>query len=359
MYAGFRENGRRGGRGPVVGAENVFPALDHLFARAGIVPVPKFLKESVTPVQAAVAMGAAKQYGLQYWTCLDLWFTEYPGHPPHDLTSALLFSYWTGADRAFVENFNYKNSLYAVTAEGVKLSPWGEAVCAFRKDYIPATPRTISMANFSPEIVIVRFPDSDWGQEPTGTWITGWLYGSPTLQRDAKTSYWLRIWNVVTHGELPPIALNYNNTRLPRPYRFLYPANNVAVYDHRASDPQLYSSARLVFLCGKMISPECMSMLRRLVRKKDLTVVTPTHLAPEDLVGKEDIGGVHVEGEGRWIVTDAVDAPEVVELLEPYLGLANELRYVFGRRQVVFRQMDGNAPITVDVSTQPARAIPQ
>lgn len=358
MYPGFRENGRGDGRGPVVGGENVFPILDHLFARAGIVPIPKYLKETVTPVQAAVAMGAAKQYGTQYWACLDLWFTEYPGHPPFELTSALHLAYWTGADRAYVENFHYQDSLYKETPEGIRLTQWGEAVRAFRREYLPAHRRTISMRDFAPEIVIVRFPDSDWGQEPTGTWITGWLYGSPTLHRDEQTSDWIRIWNVLTHGKLVPIALNYNNTRLPRPYRFFYPANNVAVYDHLAADPKLFSRARLVLLSGKRISLECMGTLRRLVAEKGLTVVTPSHLAPGGLGRTGGIYAVHAEGSGRWIVTDAVDAPEVVKQLDPYLGKADELRYVFGETQVVFRQPAPDAPVTVEVSKLAASAVP-
>jgi len=45
----------------------------------------------------------------------------------------------------------------------------------------------------------------------------------------------------------------------------LFPANNVAVYDHTAADPRLYRGVRLVFLVGKRIEPACLATLRKLV----------------------------------------------------------------------------------------------
>ena len=354
MYPGFAAHGREGGHGPIIGGEYVFPVLNHLFARVGIVPIPKYLKESVTPVQAAVAMGAAKQYGLQYWACLDLWHHQYPGHSPDALYSSLLFAYWTGAHRAYVENLNYNDSLYRKTADGIVLSPWGEAVREFRREYLPNHPRAIAFKDFAPEIIIIRFPDSDWGQEKTGTWITGWLYGAPGLESDRETAYWIRIWHVLTHGVLPPIALNYNNQRLREPFRFFYPSNNVAVYDHRASDPALFTHARLVFVTGKRVEPECLAMLESLVRERGLTVVTPSHLASPGLPRPADAPyAEHADGAGQWIVTDEVDHPEVVDLLQPFLGEPDEMRYVFGDMEVVFHVQGDAGRLAVRVRDVP------
>ena len=63
VYPGFAARGRRPGQTPIVGTESVLPDLQHLFARAGLVQMPKLLKETITPVTLAMAMGSAKQYG--------------------------------------------------------------------------------------------------------------------------------------------------------------------------------------------------------------------------------------------------------------------------------------------------------
>lgn len=62
VFPGFAERARLTGRTPVVGTENVFPVLQHLFARAGLVQMPKLLKETITPVTLAMAMGAALRH---------------------------------------------------------------------------------------------------------------------------------------------------------------------------------------------------------------------------------------------------------------------------------------------------------
>ena len=359
QYPGFAANARQPGKRPIVCGEYVFPVLNHLLARGGIVPAPKYLKESMTPVTAAVALGAAKQYGLPYWPCLDLWGSTYPGHSPQELWSSLLFSYWTGAERAYVENLGcdgtnvlYKGSLYVKAAKGVVLSPWGEVVKAFKRDYMPQHPRNVSSREFNPEIVIVRFEDSDWGQEKTGNWISGYLYGVPDLKPDPETRYWFKIWNVISHGTTPLGALNYNTLSLGQPYRFFFPANNVAVYDHLASDPDLYRTARLVFLSGKMVSPECMATLSRLVDQNGLTVVTPPRLAPADMQARAAAPCAVVEqGKGRWILTDDVTHENVVALLKPYLGRPDEMRFTFGTTDVVFTAPHPAEPIRVDVKT--------
>ncbi len=359
QYPGFAENARQKTKGPVISGEYVFPVLNHLLAEAGIVPAPKYLKESITPITAAAALGAAKQYNLPYWTCLDLWLSVYPGHTPQDLWSSLLFSYWTGAERAYIENIGcdgtdplYKGSLYVKAADGVELSPWGEVAKEFRRNYLPAQKRAFTSREFEPEIIIVHFEDSDWGQEKTSTYITGYLYGAPNLLPDPQTSYWFKIWHVITHGKTPLNAVNYNDMSIGEPFRFFFPANNVAIYDHLASDPELYRNVRLVFLTGKLISPECMAVLEQMVRDKGVTVVTTTPLAPESIRNAYAPPYTVVEsGKGRWIVTDDVMNEEVVSLLKPYLGKPDEMRYVFGNTEVIFTAPHPAEPIKVTTRT--------
>jgi hypothetical protein len=351
VFAGFAERAHQPGQTPIVGTENVFPDLQHLFARVGLVQMPKLLKETITPVTLATAMGAAKQYGVQHWTSVDLWgMPGYPGHSPEELRSALLISYWTGAERTYIENFAYRGSLYAEQNGQARLSAYGEVAREFIREYLPAHPRRVRFEDFAPEIIIVRFPDSDWGQENPGPWIRRNLYGASNLVPDDDTRYWLKVWHVVSHGAIPHTALNYN-TPLGIPYRVLFPANNVAVYDHTASDPGLYRTARLVFLVGKCIEPECLATLRRLA-EAGLTIVATRRLAPRELSQVDPEGyAVHPTGTGRWIVTDDVTLPAVRSLLEPYLGSADELRYVFGDTEVVFTTP--RDPAQVEVTVKP------
>ncbi len=349
VFPGFAERAHQPGRTPIVGTENVFPDLQHLFARAGLVQMPKLLKETVTPVTLAMAMGAARQYGVQHWTSVDLWgLPGYPGHSPEELRSALLISYWTGAERTYIENFSYRGSLYTAEDGRAKLSAHGQVAREFIREYLPAHPRRTRAEGFAPEVVIVRFPDSDWGQENPGPWIRRNLYGASNLVPDEDTRAWLRVWHVISHGTIPLRALNYN-TPLGIPYRVLFPANNVAVYDHTASDPELYRNARLVFLVGKRVEPECLATLRTLARG-GLTVVSTRRLAPAELssVGADGYA-VHPTGSGRWIVTDDVTLPAVRERLAPYLGRPDELRYVFGNTEVIFTAPSDPAQVQVAV----------
>ncbi|MBI2302998.1 MAG: hypothetical protein HYU66_29170, partial [Armatimonadetes bacterium] len=275
----------------------------------------------------------------------------YPGHPPEELRSALLLAYWTGSERTYIENFAYQGSLFSVQDGRVVLSPYGEVAREFIRDYLPQHPRTLRFEDFAPEVVLVRFDDSDWGQEHPGPWIRRNLYGASNLEPDADTRYWLKVWHVISHGTIPPVALNYN-TPLGIPYRVLFPANNVAVYDHLAADPRLYAAARLVFLVGKTVSPECLATLRRLA-EQGVTVVATRGLAPPELaeVGAEGYA-VHPVGAGRWIVTDDVTLPAVRELLRPYLGSPDELRYVFGDTEVVFTTPEDPTRVVVRVRTR-------
>lgn len=349
-YPGFAKRARLMAP-PVVSAEFVFPVMQHVFARAGIAITPKYLKETITPVHAAMCLGAARQYGVPYWACIDLWHSsKYPGHTPKDLDSALRFAYWTGAQYTYIENLAYNNSLYVETPDGVTLSMFGRAVKAFQEQYMPENPRTVRPQDFAPEIIIVRFPDTDWGQVNKPNWISGKLYGALNLNPDEQTKYWFNIWHVISHGTIPDRALNYNGPDLGIPFRFFFPANNVAVYDHLASDPSLYASAKLVFLTGKAIDPSTMALVMRLVRESGVTVVTPSHLSTVQC--QEKAGASFAEqamGDGRWIVCDDVTQEDAVELLKPYLGQPDEMRYVFGGTEVVFKEPEPGTALRVDV----------
>ncbi|MCC7146546.1 MAG: hypothetical protein IT443_08880 [Phycisphaeraceae bacterium] len=340
----------------VITTEHVFPTLYHLFARAGLTPTPKYMKETITPVAAAMTLGAVKQYGCPYWACLDLWGVSpnWPGHTPQELISAMLFAYWTGADHAYVENINFRDSLYRVQGDAIELSPWGQAAAWFAHEYLPAHPRPFCAADYQPHIAIVRFPDSDWGQVPRAGYITGSLYGASNLMPDEQTRAWIKIWHVLSHGQIPPAGLTWH-ADLQIPFRFFFPSNGVIVYDHLAADPDLFHSVKLVFLTGKFISQPCLATLERLV-ERGLTVVTPPHLAPPQIAsaGSSTSPAVHTHQQGAWIVTSDVTHPDLRARLAPFLGRPDEMTFRFGDTQIAFSQPSPSAPI--HVASRPACA---
>jgi hypothetical protein len=362
-YGPLKLDGRSpdGGRSrPIICTEQVFPVLGSLFARAGISPFPKYLKESVTPAFAAMALGAARQYGTVYGACLDLWAGSDPGWPGHGaarLRSALLYAYWSGCDLAYVENLNFQNrTLYEADGAGsLTFTPWGDVVRWFVHAYVPAHPRpaVIRAAAYRPAIVIVRFPDSDWGQSPRAGYISGTLYGAANLLPDERTRYWLKIWHVITRGAIPVTGLTWHAEGYRSlPFRFHIPTDSVAVYDHRADDPALYEGTRLAFLSGVCAEASVLETLNARVRR-GLVVATPLHLAPAELCARRGSTGEpfveHRVGDGAWIVTDDVLHASVRARLEPLLGDPAAMTLRYAGATVCFGVPDDHGMMPIDV----------
>lgn len=349
----FADNAFRTHKAPIVMLENVFPVMMHLFARAGMGMSMKLLKESVTPVQLGMALGACAQYHVPLWPCIDMWgLGGYQvNHQPHHVLSALRMSFYTGSQRCYVENFNYQDSLYKVENERPVLNAYADVIRKFRSEELPTLKRSWSPHDFRPTIAIIRFEDSDWGQMPAGTWITGNLYGNTKLMPDDQTRYWHRIWSLLMHRKVAPLGVNFNQ-RLggATPFQMFFPCNNAGVFDHTVADPDLFSNAKLVFLTGKQISPDTMRMIHALV-KKGLTVVTPSHLAPHGMTPTP--GKPYTElasGLGSWIQCDDVLLPELSDRLVPMLGATDEFRLGFGQKSVCFKEQGDKNPLGVTVS---------
>ena len=84
-----------------------------------------------------------------------------------------------------------------------------------------------------------------------------------------------------------------------------------------------------------------------------LTVVSTTRLAPPQMHAPGPEGYVsYPVGAGRWIITDNVTLSPVRDLLAPYLGQPDQLRYVFGATEVVFTAPDDPAQVQVAVRTR-------
>ena len=328
---------------PMIRTEHVFPSLFPLFGRVGIAPHPKFLKESALPVAAAVALGACLQYEVPYVPCLDLAGPkasrasrkEWPHHTPEELHSALLFSYWTGAHAAYIENMNYKDSLYRVIDGKPELTAWGRVARDFQRDYMPQNPRRVLAQQLKPSIAIVRFPDSDWGQVKRGHNIRQNLYGASNLVPDGTTRAWCHVWRLLTHDVLPGTGLTWHAPGFGMRYRLFMPANNVVVYDHLAADPKLYESAQLVFLLGTQVPAKTMRTVEAFVRNGGVAATVP-RLAPTAIRQQFGKGATIVpEGRGKWVLfTDAAD-PLLKKALAPYLGSPDELRYRFGDTDII------------------------
>jgi hypothetical protein len=328
---------------PMLRTEHVFPSLFPMFGRAGMAPHPKFLKESVLPVAAAVALGACLQYEVPYVPCLDLWGVraprgsrkEWPYHTPEELQSSLLFSYWTGAHAAYIENINYQDSLYRVVDGKPELTAWGKVAQSFQREYMPQHPRRVLAQHLKPSIAIVRFPDSDWGQVKRGH-IRQNLYGASNLVPDGTTRAWSRVWRLLTHDVLPGTGLTWHADGFGMNYRLFIPANNVVVYDHLAADPKLYEGLQLAFLLGTQIPEKTMRTVEAFVRNGGVAATVP-RLAPAGIRKQFKKGTTTVpEGRGKWVLfTDAAD-PALKQTLAPYLGSPDELRYRFGETEIIF-----------------------
>ena len=290
--------------------EQVFPVMFHTFARAGANVCPKFLKEGRDPVFAAIAVGAAKQYGREFGVTPDLWGQSgFPGHPPEELRCSLLYAYWMGATKIFVEN------IYAgfIAGDGMRPtglldrvvekdgavnyvpSKYGEIYRWFVKEYVPAHPRPYTFRDIRPEIAIVRFDDSYWGQDYS--WTPKNLYGGKDRAGPASKA-WIDIWRLLTHGQTSKLGISYHNGGWEgRPHDFFCALNNVVVYDHLVEKERL-KDIKLIFLTGIAVSERTQGAIASAVKQGAVCISLQT-LAPAAAVGK---GTVVRDGKGKWVL---------------------------------------------------------
>jgi hypothetical protein len=252
-------NYRHEGLSPMT--ESVFPAMLFTFSRAGFDIAIKFMKEGIDPVFAAIAMGAARQYGREFCVTPDLWgLTGFPGHPPEELRASLLYAYWIGSTRIFVENI--RGLIEKISENGAssyKTSDYGKVYQWFVKEYVPAHPRPYTFRDIRPEVAILRFDDSCWGQ--ADSWLPDNLYGAANLKTTTETAAWFHIWNLLTHGQTRNGLSFHNRSYAGLPHDFFCPLKDVIVYDHLAGKKEL-EGLKLVFLTGVLISPQTMDAVR-------------------------------------------------------------------------------------------------
>lgn len=297
------------------------------------------MKESLDPVYAALAMGAARQYGTEFCVTPDMWGFDwklndhFPGHPAEELRASLLYAYWIGSTRIFVEN--NRGLIEKKTVNGVEQfepTEYGKVYQWFVKEYVPAHPRSYTFRDIRPEVAILRFDDSDWGQ--TKSRFDDNLYGAENLHASPETSAWFKIWNILTHGLSNENTISYNSKGYENlSHDFFFPLNGVVVYDHLAGEKEL-KGLKLVFLTGVMISPQTLKAVRTFVRKGGVCVSLAS-LAPDEFKGK--MGKIQ-DGTGEWLFVKDFHDGEVTKAVAPYLGKSDEISYNIGEQRLTVKK---------------------
>ncbi len=346
--------------------EHVWPVLFHNFARAGITPVYKQMKENWSNVWAACAMGACLQYNQELWACLDFWhYNTFPGHSAEELWGNLLFAYWAGVDKAYVESIG--KHIYEIDSNNtLRLKERGEVLRRFAKEYAPNNPRPYTFRDFEPEIAIIRFDDTEWGQGPN-TYCTvdyhgeklnfywkDWLFGAYNLNTSSASEEWLKAWHTITHEMVKKESLSWNagNVYEGMTYRCFAPANSPVVFDDTVTKEYL-KSVKLAFLCGLYISENTLQDVTSLVRRNGLVVVTSKRFAPKEFATDYSSGTKEFkDGKGKWIITDDMAGDELKKLVAPRIGNDDEIVLRFkGNRKVTMKiSSDGKEVNNIDTN---------
>ena len=316
-----------------VSGEHVFPVLFHMFAKNGIIPNFKSQKESYSNVQFVIAAGAAKQYGTPLWNCVDLWCRlTYPGHSAQEMYNNLVFAYLMGVDLVYVESTD------AMMDNDGNLTEHGQMYRKFCDEY-KGRERAYNVMDYEPEIGIVRYDDTFWGQGRVRWMWRNMLFGNPAIKADSKCKEWIKVFDMLTHGETGGGGISWGRVELRSltRHRSFASMNNVVVYDENAAEKDL-ATLKLCFLCGYKISKKTMAAVEKLVKENGLTVITSPRFAPKGFVAaKGKAFTEYPDGKGAWIVTDDFGSGKLRKRLSGFLGKKGEMRYVFNGEEFRFR----------------------
>ena len=321
--------------------EHVFPVFYHKFARSGIIPNFKSQKECWSNLQFATAAGAALQYGTPLFNCVDLWFMNTnPGHSPNEMYHNLVFAYYAGVDRVYVE------SAHCFTdGEPATLNAYGEKFAQFSAEY-RGKQRDYDIADYRPEIGIIRFDDSFWGQGDPVMWRY-MLFGNQEIKPTKESKEWIRAFRLITHGESGRNTFCWDKVApsMLKKHRSFATMNSAAVFDENADKSSL-SSLKLCFLCGSYISEETLKAVAELVRENGLTVVAPARFAPSP--AEKKAFRVIPDGKGKWIVCDDLSDGRLKKELAPFLGNKGEIRLTFaGDKEIRLKISEDGEAFTV------------
>ncbi|MBR3929522.1 MAG: hypothetical protein IKJ65_11025 [Clostridia bacterium] len=311
--------------------EHVFPILYHIFASCGITPNFKSQKESFSNIQHAIAAGAAYEYDLELWNCVDMWFMRtHPGHSAKEMYNNMVFAYESGVTKMYVES-----SAAMVTDD--EINELGKEFIRFTQEY-HGKKRAFGVSDLRPDIGIIRYDDTYWGQSGILLWKRI-LFGDDRLKPNKKHREYLRVFHMLTHGESCANGINWG--RLTpwslKKHRSFAGMNSTLVFDENVKKEKL-ESLKLCFLCGEYISPETLEAVHALVKDNGLTVITTARFLPASLK-KRYIFPVRViqEGKGQWIVVKSFRSLRLKRLIRRWLGNPHELTLRFSDHESTFR----------------------
>lgn len=325
----FKKNGA-----PAMLGEHVYPVFFHKFAQSGVTPNYKSLKENFSDVAFSIAAGAAMQYDLPLYNCVDNWFMmTNPGHSAEEMYYNLLFAYLAGVDCAYVESV-------MVMADGDgKLTEHGEQFRRFCKEYKDKD-RGYSIKDYRPEIGIIRYDDGFWGQ-----WypvlFKKCLFGNPKIKPDYRSKEIFRVFNILTHGETCKNGISwcrFSPWSIKNHRHFSFASlNSTAVFDHNA-DRKVLDSLKLCFLCGIHISDNTLKDVRDCVRENGMTAVTTKRFAPDEIISQANGKISEVpDGKGKWIVIKSYRTGKLKEHVKEFIGNKGEMRLSFADREIIMK----------------------
>ena len=325
----FKKNGA-----PAMLGEHVYPMFFHKFAESGITPNYKSLKENISNVAFSIAAGAAMQYDLPLYNCIDNWFMmTNPGHSAEEMYYNLLFAYLAGVDCAYVESV-------MVMADGDgKLTEHGEQFRRFCEEYKDKD-RRYSIKDYRPEIGIIRYDDGFWGQ-----WypiiFKKCLFGNPKIKPDYSSREIFRVFNILTHGETCKNGIScgrFSPWLIKNHRHFSFASlNSTAVFDHNA-DRKVLDSLKLCFLCGIHISDKTLKEVRECVRENGMTAVTTKRFAPPEIASQASgkISEVR-DGKGKWIVVKSYRTGRLKGHIKDFIGNKGEMRLNFADKEIIMK----------------------
>ncbi len=317
---------------PALCGEHVFPVLFHMFAENGIFPNFKSQKESYSNIQYAIAAGAAIEYDTELSNCVDLWYRlTNPGHSPEEMYNNLVFSYLAGSNRVYVE------SSHAFVDNKNEMNAYGKAFLEFSREY-KGKERAYDVHDLCPEVAIIRYDDSFWGQNDPIMWRK-WLFGNNRVRPGSKSREYLRVFNILTHGETCKNGLSWGRISpwSLRKHRSFATLNNAVVFDGKVKREKL-ETLKLCFLCGHYISEETIASVASLVKENGLVAVSSARFLPEKI--RNQVKGSYCEikdGKGSWISVDNFSSSRLRKRVEPFIGSKGEIRLKFENNTVRLR----------------------
>ncbi len=310
--------------------ESVFPALWHPLAEAGVTLCPKLLKEDIYPVVLALSLGAARQYNAELWYTPDFWsMGHFPGHSVEKYKTALRLAHAAGVDNIYTEHFIGMCRVRGATYE---LSEYGAALQDFIRTYLPSHPRAYSYRDYEPEVAVIRFPDSDWGQASCYYWKT--LYGAENLSPTPETGEWMQVFSLLTGGRSDPRAVNANSAVYPHYEQpLLISAPPTAVYDHLAG-PELLRGIGTIFLCGITVSEPTLAAVQNRV-KQGAVCFAPARLCPDQVKKQAKVLPARItDGQGSWILLAGFRPEDVGSYASLLPAVGTSLRLKFKGRVI-------------------------